>query len=1005
MKLKVDYMTRLLLFFVALGLSSFVTAQTISGTVTDASTGEPLIGANILVVGTSTGTITDFDGKYSLNLSADAKQLEFSYTGYASTIIDIGGQTVIDVQLSAGEVLDEVVVVGYGTQKSKEVTSAVTSVNAEDFNKGNVNDPAQLLQGKVAGLSIARPGGNPNGEFSLRLRGLSTIGANTQPLIIIDGVPGAALNSVDPNDIESINVLKDGSAAAIYGTRGASGVIIITTKQGREGTAQVDYNGYVTLEQVARTVDVLDADGYRNFAGGPDGSLVGNDRGASTDWFDELTEDAITHAHTLSLSGGSKATSYRVSLNYRDIDGVALGTGFEQLNGRINLTQKAFNDRLKITMNLASTSRQASRGFNAAFRYATIYNPTAPIRDEDNPDFDIYDGYYQNVLFDYFNPVAILEQNTNIQEQRRIVANIRGSVTLAEGLTTDLFYAEQRENDLAGQFIDKNSFWFGRDRNGLAARSTEERFNRLFEWTGNYDKQLGSVGLKALVGYSFQEFENEGFAAVGGNFTIDDFSFDNLGSALDFQNGLGSVGSFRNSERLIAFFGRVNLDYDDTYYFSASLRREGSSRFGTDNQWGIFPGISAGVTLSNLFDISGVDNLKLRAGYGVTGNRPGQSYLSLLRLAPTSSFFFNGQYINSFSPVSNPNPDLAWEQKSDISVGLDFNLLDYKLNGSLDFYQTTTSDLILPFNVPVPPNLFSTTFVNIGELRSSGIELSLDYAAIDNENFSWTPNIAFSYFLENELVSLSNDNFDFGGVRDIANLGAPGQNGTPLIRVEEGAPIGQIWGLEYEGISEDGSWIFADTDGSGDIDDQADRTVIGSGLPDFTLGFNNTFTFGKFDFNFFLRGVFGHDLVNTFRAFYEAPSTIDSYNILASSGEGDLVRLSDTPKFSSLHVEDASFVRLDNATLGYTFDLPEGSSFRNIRVYLNGQNLFTITNYSGVDPEVRYSDLGPDNDGDFSILDPDAIEGNTGDPLAPGIDRRNTYFFSRAFTFGVNLGF
>lgn len=1003
MKLKVDYRKRWLLIAVAISLSNWMVAQTISGTVTDASNGETLIGANVLVVGTSTGTITDFDGNYELNVPRGATQLEFSYTGYGSQIVDINNRTTIDIELSAGEVLDEVVVVGYGTQKSKEVTSAVTSVDAEDFNKGNVNDPTQLLQGKVAGLSIARPGGNPNGDFSLRLRGLSTIGANTQPLIIIDGVLGAALNSVDPNDIESISVLKDGSATAIYGTRGASGVIIITTKQGREGVAQVDYNAYATLEQVAETVDVLDAEGYRNFAGGVLDTLVGTDRGASTDWFDELTRDALSQAHTLSLSGGSKSTSYRISLNYRDIQGAALNTGFEQLNGRINLRQSAFNDRLNITMNLATTSREADRGYNAAFRYATIYNPTAPIRDGN----ERYDGYYQETLFDYFNPVAIAEQNINRQQQQRIVANIRGSITLAEGLTTDLFFAEQRETDETSQYFDKNSLWIGADRNGLAGRATENRYNRLFEWTGNYDRQFGGTGLKALVGYSYQEFENAGFAAVGGNFIVDDLTFDRFDSALDFPNGLGNVSSFRNSERLIAFFGRTSFDFNDTYYLTASLRYEGSSKFGANDKWGLFPGVSAGVTLSNLFDVNGVDNLKLRAGFGVTGNRPTENYLSRLRLGPTGDFFFfNGNYVVSFGPQSNPNPDLRWETKQDISVGLDFNLMDYKLNGSLDFYQTNTTDLILPFTVPVPPNLFNTTFVNIGELRSSGIELALDYNAVDSENFSWTPAIAFSYFIENELVSLSNENFDFGGVRDIANLGSPGQNNTPLIRVEEGAPIGQIWGLTYLGVDDEGQWIHEDLNGDGEITNE-DRSVIGNGLPDFTLGFNNTFTFGNVDFNIFLRGVFGHEMVNTFRAFYEAPSTIGSYNVLASSAEGEISRLEGSPTFSSLHVEDASFIRLDNATLGYTFDLPDGGVFRNARVYINGQNLFTITNYMGVDPEVRYSDEGDGDsaNNDFSVLNPDAIEGATGDPLAPGIDRRNTYFLSRSFTFGVNLGF
>ncbi|MCB0582230.1 MAG: carboxypeptidase-like regulatory domain-containing protein, partial [Phaeodactylibacter sp.] len=351
MKLKVDYMKRWVFFIAAVAMCNFAFAQrTITGTVTDAQNGDPLIGANILVVGTSTGTITDFDGNYSLNVSDAATTLEFSYTGYTSQRVEIGSQTVINVSLSAGQVLDEVVVVGYGTQKSKEVTSAVASIKAEDFNQGNVNSPAQLLQGKVAGLSIARPGGDPNGDFNIRLRGLSTVGANTEPLVIIDGVIGASLNSVDPNDIASIDVLKDGSAASIYGTRGSSGVILITTKQGKEGSAKVEYSGQLALETVDETVNVLDAAGYRDFS---QRVGKGTDLGSSTDWFGELTETGVSQVHNLSLSGGTAKTTYRVALNYRNVNGVASGTGFNQLNGRLNLTQRAFDDRMRLSANVA----------------------------------------------------------------------------------------------------------------------------------------------------------------------------------------------------------------------------------------------------------------------------------------------------------------------------------------------------------------------------------------------------------------------------------------------------------------------------------------------------------------------------------------------------------------------------------------------------------------------------------------------------------------------------
>ena len=990
MKLKLDYFAKCFtLVLVALAFGFSVSAQsTITGTVTDQETGEPLIGANILVVGTSTGTVTDFDGNYSLEVPAGASQLEFSYTGYASQTIAIGGQTVINLALSAGAALDEVVVVGYGTQKSKEISSSVTSVKAEDFNKGNVNDPTQLLAGKVAGLVISRPGGDPNAGFNIRLRGLSTAGANTSPLIIIDGVPGASLQSVDPNDIASIDVLKDASAAAIYGTRGASGVILITTKTGKAGTAKIEYNGQMTNTSVDRLPQVMDAGEYR--------ALIkqigkGTDKGASTDWFDELTRSALSHVHNVTLSGGSQQTTYNLSFNYRNQQGVALKDGWDQVNGRLNLVQKAFNDKLKVQLNLSSTTRDATLAFAEAFRYATVYNPTAPVTG--GPDAAKYDGYYQETLFDYYNPVAIMEQNNRERKFKRLVANIRGDYTLAEGLTVGAFYAEQHENSTDNRYYDKNSFWVGADNGGQASRQLDESFTRLFEMTGNYTKKMGKFIFSLFGVYSFQFFIIKGFFAKNRRFLTDEFGWNQMEAGLDLPRGQASISSYKNTNRLVAFFGRANLNFDETYYLSATFRREGASKFGVDNRWGLFPGVSAAVVLTNLFDVSGLDFLKLRAGFGITGNPPVDSYLSLQRIgtAETPTFFYyNGNYIPSYGPVSNPNPSLQWETKRDINVGLDFNLLDYKLNGSLDIYNNTTNNLLLYFTVPVPPNLFPQTWVNIGELQNSGIELALNYNAINKPDFTWQPGVNFTYYLKNKLVSLSNETLDFGGFRDLNELGAPGQNNTPLVRVTEGGPLGQLWGLEIADknnpVTAEGKWNFKDLDGNGTLGDNTDRTVIGNGLPKFQLNISNTFTFGKFDFNFFLRGVFGHDLINTFRAFYEAPEAALSYNVMKATK--DIANLQDAPKFSSYHVENADFVKLDNATLGYTLPLPEGNSFKNVRFFLNGQNLITITGYTGVDPEPRLSD----GDG-------------FGGVLSPGIDRRNTYFRTREVTFGVNLGF
>lgn len=963
-----------------------VSAQrTISGTVTDTE-GEPLIGANVLEAGTSNGTITDIDGTYSISVADDATLL-FSFTGFASQQVAVGSSDNIDVALSAGEILEEVVVTGYGTQKAREITSSIASVKAEDFNKGNVNDPTQLLQGKVAGLAISKPGSNPNGSFNIRLRGLSTIGASTEPLVVIDGALGGDLNSVDPNDIASIDVLKDGSAAAIYGTRGASGVILITTKRGSAGTSTVEYNGQVSLETVDRFVDILTPDEYRAFGGG-------NDRGGSTEWYEELTTNAISHVHNLSLAGGSQNTTYRVAANYRDIEGIAKPTGFEKINVRANLTQRALNDKLTVSANVASSIDDGNLGFNEAFRYATIFNPTTPfIRDVNRNDFARWDGYYQEVLFDYYNPVAIIEQNVRENKQKNLAANLRGDYNITDELRFSMFYSYQRQNTDFGEYFSKFSFWTGENRNGLAQRRNDEAEDQLFRIEARYEKTLANnIDFRVLAGYEYQDFAFQGFNAQGGDFLTDAFSYNNLSAAQDFANGLGSIDSYKNTSKLISFFGRVNLNFDDKFFVTASVRQDGSSRFGANEKWGLFPAVSAGVDLAEVADLGGFDQLKFRVGYGVTGNNVGIDLLSLQRFGPTGNFFFNGAFTSSFGPVSNPNPDLRWETKTDYNIGIDFAALDYRLTGSVEYYNSTTEDGIFEFSVPVPPNLFGSTFLNIGEVNNDGIELALGYNIGLGDGKTYQIDFTASKWFVPTLVSLT-DPVSGIGLQGASvqqnNLGSPGQNGTPLHLLAEGQPLGQLYALVIDPdnpLNDDGTWNFVDVDGDGRQDDLLDRDVVGNGFPDYQIGFNNTFNLGAWDVNVFFRGVFGHDLLNTFRAFYEAPNVISSYNILASSA--DIANLTDQPQLSSRHIEKGDFFRLDNMTVGYTLDegtLPSG--FRRIRLYLTAQNVFTISGYTGVSPEPRF------------------VDANSGNALWPGVDRRNEYFSSRAFTFGVNLGF
>ena len=1001
-----NYSTRIKGFWLAASLMLltgvlYAQEKVVTGNVSSDAEGA-LPGVNVLLKGTSTGTVTDLDGNFRLSVPEAGGTLVFSSIGYANQEVEIGNQSTIDVTLAEDiKALDEIVVVGYGTQEKKEITSAVTSVQAEDFNGGNVNNPSQLIQGKVAGLVIAKPGGDPTGDFNIRLRGTSSATGNTSPLIIVDGVPGADLNSIDPNDIASIDVLKDGSAAAIYGTRATNGVILVTTKTGVAGEPKVNYNGYVATDVIANQVDVLDANEYRQLVNDPNFAFRNPnlDLGASTDWFDEVTQTPISHVHNISLGGGTEKTTYRVSLNYRDIEALGRNSGFEQLNSRLNLRQKALNDRLTFDVILGITNRdlsgfdQPNTGFgdddenngNPAFRFATIYNPTAPVFGEGEA-FDAFGGYYQAVgSFNYENPRAIVDQITFDGIERNITSNFRASLELIEGLNASAFYSSQRDNTQINRYTPRTSYPAGTNGRGEALRFMREELNQLFETTINLDRDVGdNSSIEALVGYSYQYLTNEGFFVSAGNFLTDQFTYNNLGASEDIARDLSpNFQSGKESSTLIAGFARVNFNYNDVFYVQGIVRREGSSKFGANNKWAWFPAASAGVNIANLVDIPGIDQMKFRVGYGVTGSLPDRNYVSLERLTPLEGrFFYNGTYIQPYGPGSNPNPDLKWERKGEINIGLDFTALDFRLNGSIDVYNRSTTDLLFNVAVPVPPNQFPESLLNLGELNNRGVEVVLDAAIVRSENVSY--NIGFNFAANRtEIVSLSSEEFDFGDQNFRANLGSPGLNATNLIRVKEGEPLGQIWGPQFVGISEEGRWIFEDLDGN-DAIDRADEMVIGNGLPDFTLGLNNTLSYGNWDLNVFLRGSFGHDLVNTFRAFYEVPKVINSYNILQSATEGEISRLTEDARFSSYHVEDASFLRLDNATLGYNFNVSNVEFLSQIRIYVAAQNLFNITNYTGVDPEVRFDD--------------------NGDNLAPGIERRDTYFLNRTFTLGLNVG-
>ena len=949
--------------------------RVITGTITDASDGTPLIGVSIVVVGQpSVGTTTDYNGEYQLQLFKEATQIKVSYIGYSEQVLDLSSDHIDVVLEEESEVLNEVVVVGYGTLKTKQITSAVTALKEEDFNQGNISDPAQLLQGKVSGLSIAKPGGDPNAGFDIRLRGLSTFGANTSPLIIVDGVPGVSLETLDPQDIASINVLKDASAAAIYGTRGASGVILITTKKGSKENSTAEYSSFVALNQVARKPDVLSASEYKSISRSVD-------LGSETDWIDAITRNAVSQTHNLSLSGGNSKSNYRVAINYRNGQGIALKSGFNQINGRLNFNQKVFNDKLNIGINLANTVRNEQLQIKPAFGFAIRYNPTAPIY-SDEEDLAKWGGYFQRDAFGFFNPVAAIEQNTRDKKKKRFLASIKGDLEILPGLNAGVLFARTNENDLYGEYYSKKSYWtpFGvKNDKGFAGTYTDERYDDLFESTVTYNKDFSGLEMKLLGGYSFQEFTKEGHGATAGGFLTDGFGYHNIGTASDIQDGKSSASSYKSRHRIIAFFGRTNFNYKDIYFLSASVRREGSSKFGINNKWGWFPGISGGLNLSKLVDIPMVDQLKVRGGYGVTGNTPSDPYLSILKFGPQGGmFFYQGEYVEAYGPVNNPNPDLKWERKEDINIGLDLSMLDYRMNVTVDYFQSKSSDLLLDFPVRVPPNLFENKLLNLAEMSTSGIEFSLSVKDISKGAFVWNPTLTFTKFNASILDKFTSDEVESEGFRELGDLGAPFLTGVKSIRVEEGKPIGQIYGPVYDGLDEDGNIQIKDLNKDG-VRDKEDVQVIGNALPDFQFGFSNSFQYKHFDFNFFIRGVFGHDLLNVSNTRYGVPNAIGIQNGMRQVL--DFAEVQNGPVFSDVHVEDASYVKLDNVSLGYNMKIKDKS----LRLFVTGQNLVTITNYSGIDPEVRYQD--------------------NGNSLAPGLDREDTYFATKGYTFGLNFKF
>ena len=863
--------------FLLLTLLSFsltaLAQQKVTGKVKDSS-GEPVIGASVVVKGNNTmGTITDFDGNFMLDVPTKSV-LVISYIGYVTQEVPTVEKKSLEIILKEDtKTLDEVVVIGYGTQRKGDVTSSVASVKADNFVKGAVKDVGQLIQGKVAGLAITNPNGDPTGSTQIRLRGTNTIGgANTAPLVLIDGIPGE-LGTVAPEDVESVDVLKDGSAAAIYGTRGTNGVILITTKQAKGvDINQVEYNGYVSTSLIAKKLDMLNADEFRTLY--PD-----QDHGADTDWIDEISRTPISHVHNLSLMGGNSKTNYIANLNYASRQGIMKKSDFESFQGRIEVTHRMFDDKLKLKFGLfgkknqmeSTTSGGSFRGW--VYGQATRRNPTDPVRNEDGT-------WNENVSkFEYENPLALLyEAEGNVKKtQLRYNGNIVYNPIKDLTLSAVFSYIRDNMNRGYGETLSHISAL----RDGLAGWSSVgayTKMEKLMELTAQYNKEIGAHKFSVLGGYSYNETDFEELWIDNYGFQDDYFGgWHNIGIGSALKDGKANIGSKKTPTNLIGFFGRATYSFKNRYLLMGALRYEGASQlWGTDNAWGLFPSVSVGWRITEEAFMKNqkiFDDLKLRVGYGVTGSQPKDPFLGVAMLKYGSYAFVNGNWIQTIVPASNPNPDLKWEEKKETNIGLDFVSWGGRLSGSIDYYNRDVDGLIYEYGVPTPPNLYNKTMANGGTMRNRGVEVLVTVVPVQNKDFEWSTTGTFS-LNSNKLISLSGSIFksDY----DYFNTGTVEYSGqvADSHRVQVGESIGNFYGFKVVDVDSEGRWIYEDRNGElvnykDFTHAPEDKHVIGNGLPKWYAGWNNTLRYKNFDLNVTMRGAFGFQIINGGRMNYE----------------------------------------------------------------------------------------------------------------------------------------
>ncbi|WP_083252037.1 SusC/RagA family TonB-linked outer membrane protein [Pedobacter steynii] len=965
----------------------------VQGTVTDEN-GLPLPGVSVKIKGTKTVVSTNSAGKFEIDVPSTTTVLVFSFIGYATREVTVADQKNISIQLkpTSNTLQDvEIVSIGYGTISSKEVTSAVAHVDASQFRQGGARNPLDLIVGKVAGLQLSRSGSNPNTGISVQLRGAVTVNGSSSPLFVIDGIPGGNADLLQQDDIESIDILKDGSGAAIYGTSANAGVIIITTKKGKAGPAAFNYSSYFRKDYMQRRPDYLSADEYR--AKILSGELKQKDFGSSTDFYDQLiNHDNLSQNHNLALSGGTDKTSYRASLNYRDLEGISRENGREEYGLRLNITQKGLNDRLTAQINLATNFNKANLLGGGGWESESAKNPTLS---NYNPD-----GSYRFDLTST-NEFARLAQETSNRKQQTSSADGKVDLNIIEGLQASLFGSVTRNNYNDGQYrlkASEDSMENTDSRGGgYAYKGTFLSQAYAVEPTLQYKKTLfDKHSISAIGGYSYRYYMEEGSGASNRGFINDLLREDNLNTGAPLSPATASVSSFKNDNTLIAFFGRLNYAFDNKYMAQFILRREGSSKFGTNNKWATFPAVSVGWNLTEedfMKNYKFIDFMKLRVGYGLTGNSGIANNASRVTLGGGGKYLFpDGNYYETYGPNRNPNPNLKWETKRELNIGLDFKLFEKRLTGAIDVFKRTTKDLLDTYTSPQPPYVRDFLYTNVGTISSKGIEIALSYDAIRHTDFTWSMDVTAST-LSNQLDSYSNDIYKVK-YKTFGSIGGAGALGDAYTTYE-GGKIGVFYGKRFAGFTPDGKWLFYNRNGEAVRNDQinnsrddlnaTDLVPLGNAVPKYYASWTNNFRYKNFDLRIFLRGKFDFDILNTTALTYGNKTW--SGNLLRDTFT-KFSQIDDTYMYTDYYIEKGSYVKIDEITLGYNFNF-KTNWLRKLHVYVTGQNLATFTNYTGNDPDY--------------VLDNGLGNEINGQRL--GIDARGPYPSTRSFVVGLNVGF